>query len=368
MRSGPRSEFGQRVLLTGSLGYIGSVLGDYMASRGMECAGYDTGYFRDSLMFPARDVPTTFGDMRSFDPVILRDIDCVVHLAGMSNDPFGRLDAERVYGPSRDYSAALARECRRRGVKFIFASSCSVYGRGGEGLVDERSPVDPQTPYSVNKVEIEQAMQDAFADGGQAIAFRFATVFGQSPRIRLDVVVNMLSAMAVAMGRVVLNSDGKAWRPSVHVLDACEAIHRGIVHDVPESGVLVLNVGDESQNLQIVDIARAVCEAVPGAKVEFLGAARGMDEQSELIKDRKLQDGVDTRTYRVSFAKIRETFAGFRCERTVAQGIAEMVAAFRSIGLHESAFSDRRFYRLQQMEDLHATGRIDDDLFWCTGA
>jgi nucleoside-diphosphate-sugar epimerase len=302
--------------------------------------------------------------MREFDPALLDGVDCVVHLAGMSNDPFGRLTVELVYGPSRDYSIALARECRKRGVKFIFASSCSVYGRGGAGYVDENTDLDPQTPYSVNKVEIEQAMREIFADDGQAIAFRFATAYGPSPRMRLDLVINMLTAMAVAMGRVVLNSDGQAWRPNVHVLDICEAVRRGIFHDVQDRGPLILNVGADSQNLKIIDIAKLVCDSVPGAELEFLGQSTDLSEHNELIEDRKLQDGVDTRTYRVSFARIRETFPGFECAHGVADSVAEMADLFRELPMDQAAFSDRRLYRLQHMEDLYRVRSIGDDLRW----
>ncbi len=354
------------VLVTGSLGYIGSVLTEHLGTAGFDCRGLDTGFFRDCLIHPAPRSKTALCDMRDFTASWLEGVDAVVHLAGISNDPLGRLSPAQVYDPTRDYALELARVCDERGIRYIFASSCSVYGRGrGEDLVKENDPLDPQTPYSVNKVEIERGLRAIFADGGEAIVLRFATVYGLSPRMRFDVVVNMFVGMAVSTGRIMLNSDGRAWRPSVHISDVCRSVERAIDHLIPNGGgPLVLNVGDTGDNHRVKNIAEMVAGAVPGTEVEFLDQGSLSTSRAELVRDRKLQDGVDTRTYRVSFERIREVFDGFACEWDIESGIGDLARSLQALGMNQEQMSDSRFYRLQHMEHLHNGGFIDDDLRW----
>jgi len=312
------------VLVTGSLGYIGSRLAGFLQQHGIRCIGYDTGFFQDCTLCPPADPPTVLKDLQTFDPRDLDGVDAVVHLAGMSNDLVGSLSPERMYDPTRAYTRKLAMACKAAGISLVFASSCSVYGIGAEELVTERSATHPQTPYSLNKLQIEQDLL-AMSDGTfSPIILRFATVFGLSPRMRFDIVVNMLVGMALTARKVVLNSDGKAWRPHLHIEDACQAIASCLALPGRLEHPLLLNVGDSRNNFQIVDVAELVARQVPGCTVEFLipGRSGQREEVLSLVQDRKIHDGVDTRTYRVSCEQITEALPGFRCRWSVEEGVA----------------------------------------------
>lgn len=350
-------------MITGSLGYLGSVLAGYLEQNGFDCVGYDTGFFRNCLFYDPPATRTLIRDARDLGEADLKGIDALVHLAGISNDPFGNLDAAKVYDPTRAYAGKIAELCKRAGVKFIFASSCSVYGVGQGELLDESSPTSPQTPYSLNKLQIEQDLAALSDRNFSPIALRFATAFGLSPRIRFDLVTNMLTGMAFTTGKIILNSDGTPWRPNVHVLDICKAIRFAIASGYSEGKLLVLNVGDEQNNLQVIDIARAVQAQLPGCELKFLAQNPELDKE-DLVRDRKVKQGVDTRTYKVSFEKIRKVFPGFKCEWPMALGIKDMVEGFRARKLTIEQFKSRNFYRLQKIEHLYQNRFLSDDLRW----
>ncbi|MFA7281133.1 MAG: SDR family oxidoreductase [Sterolibacterium sp.] len=353
----------QRVLITGSAGYLGSVLSGYLTSHGFDCVGYDTGLFQDTLLYPPGSTEILPRDARNITAADLKGVDALVHLAGISNDPMGKLDAAKIYDPTRAYSLSIARMCKELGVKYIFASSCSVYGVGQDELLTESSSTHPQTYYSLNKLQIEGDLQSISDQDFSPIALRFATVFGPSPRIRFDVVINMLTGMAVADGTIVLNSNGLAWRPNLHILDACKAVRCAIELNYQGGELLVLNVGADEDNLQVIQIANIVREAVPGCELKFLAEDPELDKEG-LIRDRKIKSGGDSRTYRVSFAKIKKSMPAFNCEWNVARGVKDMATLFKGLPLTRERFKSRGFYRLQQLEYLHETGYLSDDLYW----
>jgi nucleoside-diphosphate-sugar epimerase len=354
----------KKVIITGAAGYLGSVLTGYLSEKGYACAGYDTGFFRDALLYPHADICTFIKDARSIVEADLEGAIGVVHLAGISNDPLGKLDAAKVYDPTRAYSLSIASMCKKLGIRFVFASSCSIYGIGGAVLLNENSPVHPQTHYSLNKLQIESDLREISDDEFGPVALRFATVFGLSPRIRFDVVINMLAGMAFTDGRIVLNSDGQSWRPNLHVLDLCQAVVGALELETRCQGLQILNVGSDENNMKIIDIARIVQNAVPGCELKFLSDNPELDKEG-LIKDRKVKDGAaDTRTYQVSFEKIKSVMPKFQCEWSVERGVQQMVDMFRDINLDKAKFKHHGFYRLQQLEFLHGSGQINDDLYW----
>jgi nucleoside-diphosphate-sugar epimerase len=352
----------KNILITGSQSYIGSVLTSFLEERGFNCVGYDTGLFRNCLLYDPPATRTVFKDMWDFEEDDLQGIDAVVHLAALSNDPVGNLDAARMYEPTRQYAFEIAKHCRKRGVKFIFASSCSIYGKGKGEFLAEDSPTDPQTAYSLNKLQIEQDLRSIADKEFSPIALRFATVFGLSPRMRFDLAINAFVGMAAVTRKILLNSDGSAWRPNVHVLDICQAVRCAIDHDWRGGQLLVLNVGDEENNLQIIDIAKTVQSLVPGCELKFLQQNPELDSNN-LIRA-KAHSGVDTRTYKVSFAKIRQTFKDFRIAWSVEKGIEDLLQKLKAMNLDEATFKDRRFYRVPMIEHLLKSGYLSEDLRW----
>lgn len=353
----------KKVLVTGSQSYIGSVLTPYLTQNNYQCIGLDAGFIKDCTLYPPDDAKTIYKDVRGIEEKDLKGFDVIVHLAGISNDPFKNFDPKKVYDPTRQYSLKIAKLCKKLGIKFIFSSSCSIYGKGIDGYSDERSKVLPQTPYSLNKLQIEGDLAEITDDAFRPIIFRFATAFGLSPRMRFDLVVNMFTGMAFTGGEIVLNSDGKAWRPNVYVNDICQAIKYAIDYNPPQGKPMVLNVGDTSQNYQIIDLARLVKAQVPGCEITFINKVTGQINE-ELIKDRKIQDGVDRRNYKISFNKIKKIFPKFKCDYTVQKGVKEMLKKFKEIELTKKQFENINFYRLQKLEWLIKNNYISDDLYW----
>jgi len=353
----------KKVIVTGSLGYLGSVLTNYLNENGFHVVGYDTGFFKSALLYPPTATETIIRDARTITEEDFDNIDAVVHLAGISNDPVGNLDAALVYDPTRVYSLHIAKLCKKMGVKFIFSSSCSVYGLGGEEHFTESSATYPQTFYSLNKLQIERDLQSISDNSFSPIALRFATVFGPSPRIRFDVVINMLTGMAVSNRSIVLNSNGLSWRPNLHILDACQAIRCAIELDYRAGELLTLNVGADEDNRQVLKIAKIIQKTVPSCELQFLSDNPELDKEG-LIGDRKIKGGADTRTYKVSFGKIKKILPDFKCEWNIESGVKDMVELFDRLPLSSELFKARGFYRLQQLEDLHAGGYVSDALLW----
>ncbi len=356
----------QKVLVTGSLGYIGSVLVPYLLKNNYECVGLDPGFFKDCLLYPPEPQETILQDVRDINPGTLDDIDAVVHLAGISNDPFGRLKAEDVYDPTLAYSLRLAELCKQRNIKFIFASSCSVYGKASDEILTEESKPNPQSPYSLNKLQIEEGLKKITDKDFSPIMLRFATVFGPSPRERFDLYVNMFAGMSITMKKIVLNSDGKAWRPNVYITDVLQSIRCALDYQTSPNTPVILNVGDTANNYRVIDIAEMFTQINPDIKIEFLfkEAKKLSSAEYELIKDRKITDGVDKRTYKVSFEKIKKTFKNFHCDWSMKDGISQLLRTLDSVHLTEDKFKDINFYRLQKFENLFQGNMITKELYW----
>lgn len=348
-----------KVLIVGAEGYLGSRLTDYLLEFGYSCTGADIGFFREGVLYSPTSIPMLDVDARTLTEKDIEGFDVVIQLAGISNDPFGGLPPELIYDPTRRYAADIAQICKKLGVRYLFPSSCSVYGIAGE-VVDEASPVNPRTPYSVNKVQIEEDLAGLADDSFSPIALRLATVFGSSPRIRFDVVVNMLCGMAISQGRVVLNSDGLAWRPHVDINDVCEAFRCCVDWDYKAGELLILNIGRDDNNWQILDVARLIQSMVSNCDLSRLEESDGSVD--DLVRDRKIVDGADERTYRVSFAKAHEILPGYCGAWDMEDGIDRLLGELVDRSLDEELFSRREFYRLQQIEYLYAHDRLDSEL------
>lgn len=356
----------QRVLVTGALGYIGSVLIDYLQQRHCEVTTLDTGFF-ESCLLSAEISRGNFWrmDMRELTADRLTEFDAVIHLAGISNDPFGDLMPPQVYDSSTDYSVQLAKWCKAQQKKFIFASSCSIYGKAMEPVTTELTQPNPQTFYSLNKLQIEQQVSALADQEFRPVLLRLATLYGPSPRMRFDIVVNMLTAMAATSGAIVLNSDGRANRPFLHIEDACQAFYCALSIETPEAGAIILNVGQDQENYSILEVAELISKTHGSCELKSLVNVTNVAEQ-ELFKDRKLQDGVDSRDYKVSFAKIKQLMPTFKPKWQLSSGIKQLFEYYQEVGLTDVNFKSADFFRLQTMEALYKTGRITSELKWAT--
>ena len=338
-----------KVLLTGTDGYIGVMMAPYLAARGHDVTGLDTGFYREGWLYDA-GVPVMTRlrkDIRHVGLDDLRGIEAVVHLAELSNDPLGQLNPEITYRINHEASTRLARLCREAGVgRFVYTSSCSVYGVGTDEPKTEAAEPNPQTAYAACKALVERDVSALATDEFTPTFLRNATAFGPSPRMRFDIVLNNLSGLAWTTGRIAMTSDGTPWRPLVHVLDICEAV--ACVLDAPRDAVRaeIFNVGDDGANYRVREIAQIVADTFPGCELT-LGS-----------------NGGDNRSYRVSFAKIREHLPAFRCRHDAAAGARQLRAVFEQAGIDRATFESRPYTRLKQLEYLIGSGQLDRELFW----
>jgi nucleoside-diphosphate-sugar epimerase len=338
------------LLVTGNQGFIGPVLTRMAQARGHRVTGLDIGYFEDCVARPRADGVADsqiLRDIRDVKAADLTGIDAVIHLAGLSNDPMGELNPDLTYDINLEGTLTLARLAKARGVaRFVFASSCSIYGAaGGAGPLDETAPLEPVSAYAISKARSEEGLS-AMADAAFSPVFmRNATAYGLGPRPRFDLVVNNLAGWAYATGAARVMSDGTPWRPLTHIEDislaalcAAEA-PREAVHDQ------AFNIGRADANYQVKDIAQAVLAAFPGARLRITG-----------------ETGGDPRSYRVDFAKALTALPGFAPRWTLERGVAEVAGWLKAEGLKDQAFDSRLFIRLKQLKHEIERGVLDSTL------
>ncbi len=338
-----------KVLLTGSDGYLGSVIGPELVRAGHAVAGLDTGFFSAEPLYRPKEPPivTTRKDVREMTADDVAGFDAIVHMADLSNDPAGELAPHVTLAINHAASVRLASLARAARVKrFVYMSSCSVYGIAGDDFVDEESPIRPQTVYATCKARVEREVSALAREGFAPTFLRNATAFGASPRMRFDVVINNLAGLAWTTRRIALQSDGTPWRPLVHALDIGAAVLR--VLEAPPAIVTgqIINVGATDQNLRIREIAELIADVFGDCAVEY-GA-----------------HSPDQRSYRVSFEKIGRVLPGFRCAWTPRAGAQQLLETFEAIGLTAERFSAPEFTRLAQLRALRDTGRLDAEFKW----
>lgn len=334
-----------RVLVTGHQGYLGTVMVPILVDGGHDVVGLDSGYFRDCVLGQSPiDPPGLDVDLRDVTVDQLSGFDAVIHLAALSNDPLGALAPEITYDVNHHASVRLARLAKDAGVsRFLYASTCSVYGSAGDELVGEDAALRPLTPYAISKVRVEDDVA-ALADSGFTPVFlRNATAFGFSPRLRADIVLNNLVGHAVLTGTVRVLSDGTPWRPLVHARDIGRAFAACL--EAPRNAINceAFNIGTETNNVTVSQIAEAVVEAVPDSTLLITG-----------------ENGPDPRSYRVDFAKARKHL-GYEARWTVAEGAAELYTEYLTNELTMAEFT-QTFTRLARLESLRGAEILDSTM------
>jgi nucleoside-diphosphate-sugar epimerase len=341
-----------KVLVTGTEGYIGARLAPLLAARGYDVTGLDAGYYRDGTLYldplgMPRAPLTLYKDLRSVEPRDFEGFDAVVHLAELSNDPLGQNRPEITFDINHRGSVRIAQAARRAGVKrLVYASSCSVYGLGAEGYMDETSPVNPQTAYAQCKTLVERDLGRMAGPDFSVVFLRNATAYGPSPRMRFDIVLNDLCALAWTRRKIAMTSDGSPWRPIVHVEDICEAMRCALEAPAEAVNGEIFNVGATAENYRIREIAQIIAEVFPGCEVT-MGPPGG-----------------DNRSYRVSFDKIAARLPGFEARWTARAGAEELRRLFERIELSPETYEFRAFTRLKQIRYLQRTGQVDANLAW----
>jgi nucleoside-diphosphate-sugar epimerase len=343
-----------RVLVTGHHGYIGSLLMPLLAERGIDAAGLDSDLFEACTFGPPvpERWPSIRKDLRDVTVGDLEGFDAVIHLAALSNDPLGDLNPNLTYDINLDGSLRLARLAKEAGVgRFLFSSSCSNYGASGDALLDENAELAPLTPYAVSKVKLETELNRLADARFTPVHLRNATAYGTSPRLRVDLVLNNLTAWAVTTGKIVLQSDGTPWRPIVHVEDICRVFL--LLLEAPREKVhgQAFNVGASSENYRIRELAEIVGETIPGCEVTFASGA-----------------GPDARNYRVSADKLAAAFPDFRMKWNARSGAREIYEAYLAAGLTKAEFDGPRFKRLAHIRQLLEAGTLSNDLRWTAAA
>lgn len=341
-----------KILVTGTEGYIGSRLAPWLMARGHEVHGLDTGFYQDGCLYQdplstLRLPATRLKDLRAVTPDDFEGFDAVIHLAELSNDPLGQNRPEITFKINHEGSVRIAHAARQAGVRrFVYASSCSVYGVGSGEFLDETSPVNPQTAYAQCKVLVERDLLPMAAADFSVVFLRNATAYGPSPRMRFDIVLNDLCALAWTRKKIAMVSDGSPWRPIVHIEDICEAMRCAAEAPADSVNGQIFNVGHTKENYRVREIAQIVAEAFPGCEVSA-GPA-----------------GQDNRSYRVSFEKIATRLPDFRSTWTAQRGAMELRHLFERIEFSTDTYEYRAFTRLKQLKYLQRTGQVDEDLYW----
>jgi nucleoside-diphosphate-sugar epimerase len=336
-----------RVLVTGHNGYIGTVLVAMLQEAGHDVVGLDNYLYEDCTFGDdVADVPALRMDVRDVTAAQLEGFEAVLHLAAISNDPLGDLQPDTTFEINHRAASRLAQKAKEAGVsRFIFSSSCSLYGQAGDEFLDEEAAFNPVTPYGESKVLAEQDMRKLADDDFSPTYLRNATAYGVSPRLRGDLVVNNLVGYAVTTGEVLIKSDGTPWRPLVHIEDISRAflavLHapRDVVHDQ------AFNVGQTEENYRISEVAEIVEAVVPGSRVQY---AEG--------------GGPDVRCYRVNCDRLAELVPAYRPAWTVQRGVEELFDAFTRHSITLEDFESSRFLRLKHVRELQEQGMLDEQL------
>lgn len=338
-----------KVLVTGHNGYIGQVMVPFLRTAGHDVVGLDTFYY-EGCQFDDEVSPTDVirKDLRDVKPTDLEGFDAVIALGALSNDALADLRPELTYDINYRATVQLAESAKRAGVaRFLFSSSCSLYGAAGDEHLTEEAGFNPLTPYGDSKIKVEQDLTRFADELFSPVYLRNATAYGVSPSLRADLMVNNLVGYALTTGKVLIKSDGMPWRPLIHIEDISRAFlaaleaPRQVVHD------RAFNVGVTSENYRVKEVADIVAQVVPGSVVEYAPGA-----------------SPDARNYRVDFSRIAAELPAFQPQWTVPAGVEELYRAFRDHGLTAEEFTSAKYLRIRTVLDHKEADRLDEELRW----
>ena len=341
----------KKVIVTGHNGFIGPHMVRLLKESGFYVKGIDTNYFDESCKFSDSIKPDEelIRDVREIKKSDLEGVYAICHLAGLSNDPMGDLNKNLTYDINHKASVRLAKLSKQVGVeKYIFMASCSMYGiADGDIALDESAAFAPETAYAESKVNTEKDVKPMGDEKFSVTFMRNATAYGLSPKLRLDLVVNNLVGWAITTGEIKIMSDGSPWRPLVHAEDIARATVAVVEAPKEQVNGKSFNVGQNSENFQIKDIANIVGEVIPGCKVVITG-----------------EHGGDSRSYRVDFSKIEKELPGFKPKWKLKEAIENIYNGYKEFGMNDKYFNGKNFIRLKQLDHLTSEGLLDDNLFW----
>lgn len=351
-----------RILVTGNLGYVGPGVVRYLRESREHAwiAGLDAGYFAHCLTgvgaSPERLLDVQYyADVRSVSADAFEGVDAIVHLAGVSNDPIGNTFEDVTLAINHRATVELAAKARAAGVgAFVFASSCSIYGQADDAPRVEESELGPLTAYARSKALAERDLAQLADDRFRVTCLRFATACGMSDRLRLDLVLNDFVASAIATGRIDIMSDGTPWRPLIHVADMARAIDWAIDRPGQEDGsdaFLVTNVGSDSWNAQVRQLADEVARALPGVQVSV---------NPDAVPDK--------RSYRVSFARFEGLAPDHQPQVDLAAAVTDLVDGLNRMSFSDAGFRESQLARLPVLTRLRGMRLLDDDLRWIDGS
>lgn len=338
-----------RVMITGHKGYIGTVMIPIFQAAGHEVVGLDSDLYRNSTYGDGLPVvKELIKDIRDIEKEDLRGVDAIVHLAGLSNDLLGDLNPDLTYAINHHASVRMAAIAKEIGIRrFVFASSCSNYGASGDRIQDETGELQPVTAYAISKVRVERDVTQLADDRFSPVFMRNATAYGLSKRIRFDLVLNNLTAWAYTTGQVLMKSDGTPWRPIVHIEDISMAALGAVESSQEVVHNQTFNVGINSENYQIRQLAEIVERTVPNCKIQFAAGAEP-----------------DKRNYRVDFSKYTNAFPNHKLRWSAIKGAQQIYESYKAIGLGKDDYEGPRYKRIAQLKHLLATGQLDETLRW----
>jgi nucleoside-diphosphate-sugar epimerase len=340
----------KRVLVTGSHGYIGTVLTMLLVDKKYSVVGIDTCYYKNAQLTPGKKIKLIKKDIRDIAETDLKNIDAIIHLAALSNDATGELNEKLTEQINFKATIRLAKIAKKNGIKrFIFSSSCSIYGIVKDDIVTENSTAHPKTSYAINKLKVEKELKKLADEKFCVLFMRNATVYGASPCFRDDVVVNNLTMNAWLTGQIRIMSDGTPWRPLIDVRDLSNIFEKFLRIDAKKVNGEIINIGFYENNMRVKDIAQAVKNELPKCDLVFTN-----------------EHGADTRSYRVDFNKLEMLFPKLKQQWTVEKSIRDMVKQFKLAQVTKTDLNNSRFTRIKTLKNLLRVNKLSKNLYWKT--